>query len=422
MKKLFFVYFILIGLYSFSQNKIKLMSYNLLNFNNYTSYCTNENNSYVAKAIYLKTIVKNQDLDLLAVCEVGTNPTATYTLNYILGNSLNVDGQTKWSVTNTSGSYLVNGLFYDKNKFEYIGHDLVSSQGLRDINIYKLKYIENNEDILMNVVVLHLAAGSSAESVASRGVMIENLMTRIQNIGNNENFVVVGDFNVYSPSEPAFQKLINPSYSAIAFYDPINQIGEWSNNYSFREYHTQSTHSDNNGCHSYGGMDDRFDFILISGSIKDGNARIKYKTNSYWALGQDGLRFNQSLTSPINRTLPDEVIEALYYMSDHLPVVAEFYMGEHNSSVSLSTDPLFYANVVNPFKDELIIKFQTVYSTKTIKMKLMNIAGSLVFEDFIDVVPNEMYYYNLKGIRPGLYILNFSSEGIYQSIRVVKSE
>lgn len=422
MKKILFIILLFLGMVSFSQETIKVMTYNLMYFNNYTSFCTAENNSHTNKAAWLKTIVRNQDPDILAVCEVGTTPTAAYTLNYILGNSMNVDGETKWDVTSTSGSYLVNGLFYDKNKFQFVGHTIVSTNGLRDINIYKLKYTQSQEDIFFNVVVMHLAAGSTSDSAAKRASMIENLMAKLQAIGSNENYIVVGDFNVYTYSEQAFQKLINPSFAPIAFYDPINQLGNWNNNYTYREYHTQSTHaSSDSECHSYGGMDDRFDFILIAGSIKDGSASVEYKSNSYWAVGQDGLHYNGDLNSPTNNSLPADVIDALYNLSDHLPVVAEFYMGNQNSTISISTDPLFYANVPNPVSEELKFQLKTVYR-KPVKVSVYSITGALVIEDFIVSEPNQIYTIDINRLKKGLYILNFEGEGISQSVRIVKAE
>jgi hypothetical protein len=421
MKKLLILFFLFAGLLSFSQETIKVMTYNLLYFNNYTSFCTSTNNSHVSKAGWLKTIVKNQEPDILAVCEVGTSPSSTYTLNYILGNSMNVDGETKWAVTTTSGSYLVNGLFYDKNKFEFVGHTPIATSGLRDLNIYKLKYIDDSEDIFLNVVACHLAAGSSSESASERAQQITSLMTYLQNVGSNENYIVVGDLNLYSDDEQAFQKLINPSFSPIAFYDPINQMGDWNNNYSYRLYHTQSTHDDSGSdCHSYGGMDDRFDFILIAGSIKDGTADVEYKQDSYWAVGQDGLRYNNSLILPNNNTLPADVINALYNMSDHLPVVAEFYMGDQNSNISLSTDPFFYANVANPISDEIKYQLKTVYQ-KEIKVTLVSLTGSVIFADMITSEPDQIYTHNISGLKDGMYILNFSSEGINQSVRLIKA-
>ncbi|MDD3687914.1 MAG: hypothetical protein PHE56_14275 [Bacteroidales bacterium] len=421
MKKLIVLFFLFVGLISFSQETIKVMTYNLMYFNNYTTFCTSANNSHVSKAGWLKTIVNNQQPDILAVCEVGTSPSATYTLNYILGNSMNVDGETKWAVTTTTGSYLVNGLFYDKNKFQFVGHTPIATSGLRDLNIYKLKYTEYSEDIFFNVVVCHLAAGSSSADASDRGLQIQSLMTYLQNVGNNENYIVVGDFNVYTDEEQAFQKLVNPAFSPIAFYDPINQLGDWNSNYAYRLYHTQSTHDDSDSdCHSYGGMDDRFDFILIAGSIKDGTANVEYKQDSYWAVGQDGLHYNKSINSPTNSTLPAEVIDALYNMSDHLPVVAEFYMGDQNSNISLSTDPFFYANVANPISEEIKYQLKTVYR-KEIKVSLISITGAIVFEDVIISEPGQIYSHNVSGLKDGMYILNFSGEGINQSVRLVKA-
>jgi hypothetical protein len=120
--------------------------------------------------------------------------------------------------------------------------------------------------------------------------------------------------------------------------------------------------------------------------------------------------------------LPDEVINALYEMSDHLPVVAEFYMGEHNSSISISTDPQFYANVVNPIENDLVFKLQTIYEAKEIDMKLLNISGSLVYEAKILTQAEQIYSFDLSGFSKGVYILNFSGKGINQSVKLVKTK
>ncbi len=422
MKKyLLILGFLFLGIYSFSQETIKLMSYNLLNFNNYTSYCTNSNNSHVAKAGYLHTIVLNQQPDILAVCEVGAGTSISYTTNYILGNALNTGGETKWLAASPTGSYLVNGLFYDKNKFQLVSQPVVSTD-VRDINIYKLKYLNVTETLYLNVIVSHLKAGNSTEDAASRAAMVQNLMDYLQNLGSNENYVMVGDFNVYTSDEQCFQKLINPTYPALAFYDPINQLGDWNNSSAYRLYHTQSTHANSDSdCHSYGGMDDRFDFILVSSSIKDGTAGIEYKSGTYWAVGQDGLRYNGSINSPANSTLPAAVISALYNMSDHLPVVAEFYMGNQNSTASISSDPLFYANVENPVAQQLRYQLKTRYQ-KDIGVSIYSISGNKLFETTISSEANNVYSHDISSLSPGMYILNFSGEGINQSFRIVKSE
>lgn len=414
---------IVIALFSiingFSQESIKLMFYNLLNFNNYTSYCTSANNSHETKADYLSTIVGNQKPDILAVCEVGTNISASYSLNYILGNSLNKNGETKWRCANPSGSYLINGLFYDKTKFQLIAQPIVSTS-IRDINIYKLKYLLSDSPIYFNIIIMHLKAGGTSSDEATRAAMVQNLMDYLQTTGNNENYVVVGDFNTTTSSEGAIQKLVNPSNPSLAFYDPINQLGAWNNNYNFRKYHTQSTRSAmDNDCFTGGGLDDRFDFILISSSIKDATAKIKYKDNSYWAVGQDGNRFNSSINYPTNTTLPTEVVEALFNMSDHLPVVADFYFGDQNNITSTSTDPHFYVNIINPTTEQLNYQLKTSYH-KDILVNIYSITGTKVYETQIISEPNKSYTHDISHLPNGMYILEFLGEGIKQTIRVVK--
>ncbi len=74
---------------------------------------------------------------------------------------------------------------------------------------------------------------------------------------------------------------------------------------------------------SGGGLDDRFDLIFVSEDILDNSNGISYITDSYQALGQDGDRFNQTIRTPFNPTIPDSIADALFFMSDHLPVIMD---------------------------------------------------------------------------------------------------
>ncbi|MBN2777527.1 MAG: T9SS type A sorting domain-containing protein [Bacteroidales bacterium] len=423
MKKCYFIIVtVLLSLTVFSQGRIKVMSYNLLNFANYTSYCTQENNPHEDKAGYLATIVQNQDPDIIAVCELGQYISSSYVTNYILGNALNVNGETKWqaaSPTNQSGSYLINGLFFDKTKFQLISQPVIQTD-IRDLNVYKLKSLQVTEETFFYIVILHLKAGSGTDDAAERTDMVEAFMNYLSNLGSNDNFIVVGDFNVYSSNEQAFQRMINPSNPSLTFHDPINQLGDWSNGYSFREYHTQSTYDGyDNDCFSYGGMDDRFDFILISSSIKDGTANIQYVEDTYWAVGQDGNRFNETINSPYNSSLPSNVINALENMSDHLPVVADFQIGDNSSIASISTNNNFYANVVNP--TDGVIKYQLKTSvTSQINVSVFTSVGQKVFYSTITPDTNTIYLHDISSFPSGIYFMYFEGDGIFQSYKIVK--
>ena len=48
---------------------------------------------------------------------------------------------------------------------------------------------------------------------------------------------------------------------------------------------------------------------------------VQYIQGSYKAIGNDGNHFNGSINSGSNSEYPDSIANALYYMSDHLPVV-----------------------------------------------------------------------------------------------------
>ena len=412
-----FAVVILFSLYGYSQGRIKVMSYNLLNFNNYPTYCTTENNPHEAKAGYLATIVANQQPDILCCCEVGgRNPNLAYSISYILGNSLNVNGVTRWKAANASGNtYLNNALFYDQTKFLLVAQTKVDTD-IREINIYKLKHKASNDTL--KVAIAHLKAGT--EYAADRGTEIQQFMNYITAQGNNDNFIICGDFNVYRASEQAFQNLVNPSYLPIAFYDPVNQMGEWANNWNFSEYHTQSTHSGSGDCFSGGGMDDRFDFILMSGSIINGTKGITYCDGSYWAVGQDGNRFNGAINSPANNTLPSNVIDALYNMSDHLPVVAELAFNNVGNA-SESTDAGFFSIVQNPVNDELVVRLRTE-KPREVDVNVYSSLGRIVLSYSVQVADDEVVAYNVSDLPNGVYIVSIKSEGVSVSHRVVKVE
>jgi hypothetical protein len=135
----------------------------------------------------------------------------------------------------------------------------------------------------------------------------------------SSNHFFCGDLNVYSSFEDGYQNLIS---GPLALVDPINSPGNWNNNSSFSDIHTQSTRTSlNYDCGSKGGLDDRFDQILVSQNVMSGADSLKYLDNSYDAVGNDGNHFNNNLLSGSNAQYPDSVVNALYYMSDHLPVI-----------------------------------------------------------------------------------------------------
>ena len=339
MKKLIIISaLILIGLNLSAQDRVKVMSYNLLNYGNTTSYCTQSNNSILAKNGYNATIIDYVKPDILGVVEMGSSD---FVHQMFLDSALNINGVSHYAKAqkvNTSGSSIISLLYYNQDKFGLANVISLQNQ-VRDIVLFRLYYKSPNlatmaDTAFVNCIVAHLKSSKSNPNPSIRNQQVTSAMSYLSQHYPTDNYLFMGDLNLYKSSEAAFQTLTNYTNSAYRFYDPINKSGNWNNNSSFASVHTQSTHSSSNGCAAAGGLDDRFDFILISNAIKTGNKHISYVNGSYSAIGNDGKHFNKSINSGTNNSVPTNVLNALYNNSDHLPVVLELDLDNTIAGVS----------------------------------------------------------------------------------------
>ncbi len=364
MKKisLVIVFGLLLASFGFGQTQtIRMMHYNLLYYTNQgATGCTSTNNNLNNKDLALCTIIDYVMPDVLVVNEIGSN--VSYA-DRIVNNVLNTNGRQGYQhgpLTNYSGGSIANMLFYNSAKLAFHSHFYLSTVN-RDINGYKMYYISPNlaygDTVFTTFILMHLKAGTGSENEQKRYSQVEKLMTYIETRAMYGNICLSGDFNIYGASEDAYQHLINYSNSLYKFYDPINMEAEWNNSYSSRYVHTQSTHSDDNGCAASGGLDDRFDFILVSSPIYYGSRKVSCITNSYHALGNDGNHFNKSVNNPnpANQDVPSNVADALYTMSDHLPVIMDLAVDLTPVSVSSTELADFEVRVVNPIDNSLKI-------------------------------------------------------------------
>ena len=249
----------------------------------------------------------------------------------MLDDALNVDIENEWqNAPFIDGPDSDNLLFYKNNLFTLTETNVISTT-LRDINEYVLYLNESigYDTTYIYVYISHLKAGNNKQNANQRTLEVTALKNYINDRTNGEHFVVSGDFNIYSSQENAYQALLN---FGLSLNDPINQEGEWHNNSFYSNIHTQSTRTNNlSDGGSIGGMDDRFDFILISDDLLNG--RLSYVANSYKSFGQDGEHFNLSFDELNNSAVPSYINDALYEMSDHLPVIMELKYDQNVSSI-----------------------------------------------------------------------------------------
>ena len=121
-------------------------------------------------------------------------------------------------------------------------------------------------------------------------------------------------------------------------FDPIDASGAWNNSSLFSALHTQSPNDGTVGGLTCGGVDDRFDFQLVSSELLDGFG-LDYVEGSYRVFGNNGTHgLNNAINSPTNTAQPTNVLDALATVSDHLPVVAEFHFVSPFAATDLNQD------------------------------------------------------------------------------------
>ena len=400
------------------QDTVKVMQYNILNYGNYTSYCTTSNNNIVSKNAALREILTYVNPDIFTVNEI--SQWQAYH-QQILDSVLNINGinhYKKVPYTNNAGSDIINMTYYNSEKFTF--HSMSVAQWyIRDINIYKFYYnapsLANGDTAFLTCIQAHLKAGdasSDPQNPIDRDTMTSRLMRYLNNINKQDNYLMMGDFNVYSASENCFQNLIGHPNLNIRFYDPIDKMGNWNNNSFFAPYHTQSTRSTSNGCISSGGLDDRFDFILVSNMILNGLGNYKYLQGSYTALSNDGLHYNTSINaSPQNNSVPANVLNAIYNNSDHLPVILKLLVSPSvNIDKNVIQSPFFNLFIQNPVKDKLCFALP-LNSNMECNINILNIQGQVILSKILLLQKGENnIYLNLPDITNGIYFFKIGNK------------
>jgi len=296
---------------------LKVVDYNLLNYDNLASY----------RDPAFRTIFTSiGTADVLAVEEVQDQAAAQNFLN----NVLNVVQPGQWALApffNDPDQSFNQGLFYRPAAVSVTLADTLGSAP-RDIAYYTLLptgYLSSAASITLFVV--HLKAGATSSDQATRLEETTRLRAFMNTFPAGTNMAVLGDYNVRSSTETNYQRLVESQADNDGrVQDPINMPGTWYNNGSFAPIHTQSTRVTNdspNDGGATGGMDDRFDQILPTYSLADGEG-LDQLPSTYTAFGNDGLHFNLDINA--SPTIPEgqAVADALHRASDHLPVILEF--------------------------------------------------------------------------------------------------
>jgi endonuclease/exonuclease/phosphatase family metal-dependent hydrolase len=385
-----FLFLILFTNLNYGQTRIKAMMYNVLN---YSDSEVSQN-----KTPFLSTILNEVNPDLLMVCEVVDEIGS----NYLFENAIipfNEDFEKAPFEENQSGSYsLQQMVYYNSNKLIFEESRVITAD-TRDINQYTFKINTENAEInpiRMEVFVTHLKASTGSSNRQRRLTSIQSFVSYTNTIASDSYVLFAGDFNFYTSNEEGYQYLID-NRNPIIIIDPINRPAPtfpddgvdyfnydnydstyfW-NNSSFSDIHSQSTRTSNSGLiddsGSTGGLDDRFDFIMMSENFNT-SSDLFYVNDSYQVVGNNGNCYNSQISnSNCSGTYSQTLRNALIEFSDHLPIVMEIETPEN----TLSTYTLSKINFIssNITQDYLKIFLTDKLDKNTIKIYTIN--GQLI--------------------------------------------
>lgn len=401
----FVLLFCSLGVYA--QNAtIRIMQYNLLNYGD-------ADNPVAYKDSRLKKIVDYVQPDILGANEIANSPSHSQNiLNKVLGSSWE-----KGAFVNSGNEIQTNMLFWRADKFA-LQKQTTISRNLRDIIAFRLYYKDaelhrTRDTVFITVIVAHLKAGYNTSDETARDRETYSVATYLNNQGAG-NYIFMGDFNLYSASEKAYTNIIdNPGVGKL--YDPIGRRGEWSANVDYADIHTQSTRSGSlSDGGAGGGLDDRFDHLLVSNSIMQNLVHVQYVPGTYKAVGNDGKHYNRSIvSSPGNTSAPSDVIQALYEMSDHLPVIADFTVTPSVSPAMVANAPSSFNNMISVatlVSDKIAIHFDELLIGKPLQVDLFGIDGRRLKAQDIIVNAQNMTFELNESYASSIFLLRITDK------------
>ncbi len=286
-------------------SSFRLTSYNLLKYDNSDTTFKNPELRKIFPAINADIVVTVEMMSLSAALGLQQR-----VLN---ANSIQYSMATYFDGPDTDPA-----LYFKSSKFQFITAQVIPT-ALRNVVAYTLKYIPSGDTL--RVLAVHLKASLGEEAL--RSAEVDSIRKYTNSLPAGSNFIICGDFNIYTSNESAYQKLLAVNGGNEGhFNDPLNLPGTW-NQAIYAPHHTQSTRLNTFGNGAIGGMDDRFDMILYSKALKDSSG-LSYLSGSFKAFGNDGNHYNASINNPVNSAVSQTIADALYNASDHLPVYADF--------------------------------------------------------------------------------------------------
>jgi hypothetical protein len=145
---------------------------------------------------------------------------------------------------------------------------------------------------------------------------------------------------------------------------------------------------------------------------------VSYVEGTYWALGQDGMRLNGSLIDPPNTSLPTYLLDALYGMSDHLPIIMDLEVDDPLGIDNIEQAARLDVRYKNPVKGTLKLRIKGENRGMT-EIVLISVSGSIIYQDQLSLDRSNSISIPLDTIPSGMYFLRVEQEKASFSGKVV---
>lgn len=308
---------------SISQAQLRVATWNITNY-------TSGRTAAFQTAIFSSFEGRSMNPDVLVVQEIKGTTGVNNFLN-LLNSAPGQAGQWAAGTPFISTGDSDSAMFYRKSKVDFVALANISGDP-RATQRYDFKLKGYGAGSTMNPNVSyyssHLKSGDGGTDEARRLTETTNIRHDAATRPAGTQFLIGGDFNVKTSADDGYNRLVAPSVStdgtAGRFYDPINSSFtsgggtiNW-NSSTYRVLHTQDPFG-------AGGMDDRYDFILTGGSLRDGkgleyigSATDAYSlstwndpNHSYRVWGNDGTSYDTTLTTTGNTMVGATIAQAL---------------------------------------------------------------------------------------------------------------
>jgi len=302
---------------------IRVLNYNILFYGDDATFDA-------GRTPHFQTIVNAIQPDIICVQEVMTSGGYLGFVQNVLNGAGGPGGFVAAPFINGPGGGGDNAMYYRPAAITLLANQNIQTQpsgGIRDWSLYRVRLAGYTTTAAeMYVFTAHLSSGGGASQREIEANVYRNWAEA--NLPDGAFVITCGDFNLQNSSEGAWTRFTETrATNKGRVKDPLNLTGNWNNNAAFAFIHTQSpllTLPPGGGPYTGGGLDDRFDFILVSDNLTDGvSGQMDYRPGTYRTWGNDGQHFNKNIIdSPV---IPEgaAAATALYHASDHMPVIME---------------------------------------------------------------------------------------------------